>query len=227
MSLEYRTPDPRRSAFARTNQQTIDQRVAILRDLLPDVKSIAELCCGDCTRQWRTYTAPFDLAVCRGLDVHPAIVEANQGQGIDCIGGDALDAATLSRFRGFDVAFLGPPLSEDCDSHTLLSFRQVTPGFDALSRLFLGDLRYPGLLVCICPKTTTMGDIQWLYHRIRTVWPDVGLHLIHYSHATLTGRDEVTDRRLKYVELWFASTLEDAWQVRRSAKTEAHHPARS
>lgn len=45
---------------------------------------------------------------------------------------------------------------------------------------------------------------------------DVGLRLIHYSVATLTGHDEVTEPRRKYVELWFSRRLDDVWDVRES-----------
>lgn len=45
MKQTSHTPDLTKRAFARTNPQTIAQRVALLRELLPGVTSIAELCC--------------------------------------------------------------------------------------------------------------------------------------------------------------------------------------
>jgi hypothetical protein len=41
----YNTPDLRRTGYARTNRQTIAQRAALIRELLPAARSIAELCC--------------------------------------------------------------------------------------------------------------------------------------------------------------------------------------
>jgi len=46
----YQLPTEAHSTFARTNVQTIAQRAALLRELLPDVRAIGELCCGDCAR---------------------------------------------------------------------------------------------------------------------------------------------------------------------------------
>jgi len=43
MKSQYQTPDLKAEAFARTNTQTINQRVALLQELLPNLKSIAEL----------------------------------------------------------------------------------------------------------------------------------------------------------------------------------------
>jgi hypothetical protein len=217
MSTNHRVPDLSKRSFARTNRQTIHQRVALLRELLPTTRSIAEICCGDCTQQWETYPQLPSFERYRGLDIHPDIVAANQAQGIDCVRGDAMDPTALAQFLDFDVIFFGPPLSVDCDGHSLLEFRQVVPGFDDFSRLLLGELNYDGTLVTICPKGTTMGDVRRLYQQIREVRDDVGLRLIHYSVATLTGHGEVTEPRLKYVELWFSSQLDDAWEVRTSA----------
>ena len=84
------------------------------------------------------------------------------------------------------------------------------------ARLLLGELQYDGLLVCICPNHTHMGEIQWLYHQVQASRAGVGLRLIHYSYATLTGHDEETEMRLKYVELWLGTRLDDAWEVRKS-----------
>ncbi len=64
----YNTPDLLRTGFARTNRQTIVQRAALLRELLPDTRSIAELCCGDCAAQWELSQDAFSgLAFC-GVD---------------------------------------------------------------------------------------------------------------------------------------------------------------
>ncbi|MBK8986251.1 MAG: hypothetical protein IPM39_09245 [Chloroflexi bacterium] len=65
------------------------------------------------------------------------------------------------------------------------------------------------------PNSTNMGEIRWLYQQARHERADIGLRLIHYSCATLTGNDEATERRLKYVELWLGGGLPDVWQVRR------------
>ncbi len=210
----YHLPVESAPAFARTNTQTIAQRVALLRELLPAVRAIGELCCGDCARQWTAYRQVFPDVNYRGLDIAPHIVAANQAQGIACTCGDVLDPATLCIFRACDVLFFGPPLSQNCDGHNLLAFREVTPSYADVARLLWGDLGYQGTLICICPNTTTMGDMQRLYAQTRAVRPDVNLRLLHYSYATRTGLDEVTPLRLKYVELWFSTVLPDAWEVR-------------
>jgi len=220
MNTHYHTPDLTRWVFARTNYQTIDQRVAILRELLPSVSSIADICCGDCTRQREIYLQTLNLESYRGLDICPEIVEANQAKGVECVCGDALDIDVLSQFQGFDVIFFGPPLSVDCDGHTLLGFRQVVPGFDEFLRLLFAELGYSGTVVCICPKSTTMGDAQWLYEQVRELRDDVGLRLIHYSITTLTGDGEITEPRLKYVVLWLSCRLTDLWEVRKSVMEE-------
>jgi hypothetical protein len=216
MSTSHWVPDLSRRSFARTNLQTIRQRVALLRELLPGTRSIAEICCGNCTQQREAYCQLPGFERYRGLDIHPDIVAANEAQGIDCVRGDAMDPTVLAQFLDFDVIFFGPPLSVDCDGHSLLEFRQVVPGFDDFSRLLHGDLDYEGTLVTICPKGTTMGGVRWLYQQIREVRDDVGLRLIHYSVSTLTGYGEVTEPRLKYVELWFSNRLDNAWEVRTS-----------
>ena len=82
MNTHYHTPDLTRRVFARTNCQTIDQRAAILRELLPSVSSIADICCGDCTRQREIYLQTLNLESYRGLDICPEIVEANQAKGV-------------------------------------------------------------------------------------------------------------------------------------------------
>lgn len=83
-------------------------------------------------------------------------------------------------------------------------------------RLLLQTLHCDGLLVCIGPNSTNMGEVRWLYAQARACRPDIGLRLIHYSYATLTGNNEATERRLKYVELWLGVGLPDMWQVRRN-----------
>ena len=209
-----RLPDLNRRSFARTNQQTVAQRVALLRELAPDVRSIAEICCGDCSRQHQAYTNELGVQTFHGLDLEPGIVTSNRGKGIECYLGNALDANVIRRFLGDDVIFFGPPLSETCDGHRLLGFDEVVPGYDDFTRVLLGELRYDGLLVCICPNSTNPGDITQLYRQIRIFRPDVNLRLIHKSYSTLTGNDEVTGPRLKYVELWLSSKLDDLWEVR-------------
>jgi len=47
----YQLTNAAHAAFARTNVQTIAQRADLLRELLPHVRAIGELCCGDCSRQ--------------------------------------------------------------------------------------------------------------------------------------------------------------------------------
>lgn len=216
MSTEHQLPDLTRRAFARTNRQTISQRATLLQELLPGTRSIAEICCGGCARQWQLYRRRLGLERYGGLDICPEIVAANQARGIDCVCGDALDREALTPFCECEVVFFGPPLSVDCDGHSLLGFRQVAPGFDDFLRLLLGELRHEGTGVCVGPRGTLMGDIQWLYRHVRDHRTDVGLRLIHYSIATVTGNDEVTPPRLKDVELWFSSRLDDQWEVRQS-----------
>jgi hypothetical protein len=209
-----RFPDLTRNSFARTNEQTIAQRVKILRELKPGVRSIAEICCGDCSRQHQTYTSELGIQTFHGLDLEPAIVAANRAKGIECHRGDALDANVLRQFVDDDAIFFGPPLSETCDGHRLVGFDEVLPGYGDFTRLLFGKLNYNGLLICICPNSTNPGNITQLYHEIRAVRQDVNLRLIHHSYSTITGNNEVTELRLKYVELWFSDGLEDLWEVR-------------
>jgi hypothetical protein len=206
-----------RQTFARTNTQTIVQRVTLLRELVPHAKSIAEICCGDCTRQHKAYTQQLGVRTYRGLDINPIIVDANRKVGIECYCGDALDRNALSRFTPDDAIFFGPPLSMDCDGHRLLLFDAVQPSYADFAKLLLNELRYSGLLVCICPKSTTMGDVAKLHHEIRACRTDFNLWLIHHSYSTITGGDEQTDRRLKYIELWFSDQLDNLWEVRSQA----------
>jgi hypothetical protein len=216
MSQPYQRPNFERSAFAKTNVQTIQQRAAILKELLPNLTSLAEVCCGDCSRQRDIYMQAFNLQRFCGVDIAPEVAALNKKNGIECILGDALDINVLKRIQTVEAMFFGPPLSVDCDGHHLLDFRAITPAYTGFAKIVFGELNYKGLLVCICPRHTTMGDAQWLYEQIQAYRPDVGLRLMHHSHSTITGGGEVTEPRLKYVELWFSSTLENAWEVRQS-----------
>ena len=148
----------------------------LLRELIPGVRSIAEICCGDCSRQHRAYTSELGLQSFHGLDLEPAIIAANREKGIECRQGDALDAKVLRHFVDDDVIFFGPPLSETCDGHRLVEFDQVLPGYGDFARLLFGELHYTGLLVCICPNSTNPGNITQLYHEIRAVRQDVNLN---------------------------------------------------
>ncbi len=97
---DYRLPDLARP-FARTNAQTIAQRVALLRELLPGARAIGELCCGDCRAQSAIYRHELAVERYHGLDIHPGIVAQNRAQGVDCALGDALDANALQRPKRF------------------------------------------------------------------------------------------------------------------------------
>ena len=209
----YQLPDLDRP-FARTNVQTVAQRVELLRELLPDARAIGELCCGDCWAQWAAYRRELPVERYHGLDLHPGVVAANRAAGIDCDLGDVLDPAALRPFLGDDVLFFGPPLSVNCDGHTLLQFRAVTPGYADLVMMLFGQLGYDGTLVCIAPRATTPGDMRWLYDTATDANPGVGLRLIHHSYATLTGAGERHEPRLKYVELWLSTRLPDLWELR-------------
>jgi hypothetical protein len=212
----YRTPNPNRQSFARTNSQTISQRIVLLKELVPAVGTIAEICCGDCTRQYRAYSRQLGVRAYRGLDIEAGIVAANRKQGIACYCGDALDKAAVQRFAADDVIFFGPPLSIDCDGHQILQYDDVQPGYAEFASLLLGELNYTGWLICICPNTTTLGDVAKLHRQIRGCRKDFNLPLIHYSYSTLTGNDEPTELRLKYIELWFSDQCGDLWEVRES-----------
>lgn len=137
-----------------------------------------------------------------------------QSQRHSCIQGDVLAKEVLGQFRDFAVVFFGPPLSEDCDGHRLVPFREIVPSYLDVARLLLGELMFNGLFVCICPQSTGMGDIQWLYDQIRRHRAKVGLRLIHHSYSTLRGNGEITVGGLKYIELWFSAVLPDAWELR-------------
>ncbi len=216
MPSDYQLPDPIQRPFARTNVQTIRQRAALLRELLPNTRAIAELCCGDCSAQSEIYRSQLHIERYVGLDLQPEIVAANRARGIDCVQGDALDPRVLRRFADFDVIFFGPPLSIDCDGHHGLAFRDITPGYADFVRLMLVDLRFEGTLICIGPKTTHLGDAQWLYEQIAHWRTDMNLRLIHHSYSTVTGAGTSIEPRLKYVELWFSPRLRNAWELRMS-----------
>jgi hypothetical protein len=143
-------------------------------------------------------------------------VALNRELGVECICGDALDEKTMQAFLDFEVIFFGPPLSVGCDGHQLLAFREIIPSYHEFSQVLLDRLQYDGTLVCICPKTTTMGDIAHLYRQIQDYRKDWGLRLVHHTYSTLTGDGEETEMRLKYVELWFSSWLEDRWEMQES-----------
>ena len=216
MKPDYRVPDPARKSFARTNIQTIHHRISIIRELFPETRSIAEICCGDCIQQHKAYQQGLSISSYAGLDIQPDIAALNRSRGIHCRCGDALDREILQEFIDFDLIFYGPPLSVDCDGHRLLNFQEVVPGFGDFSWLLLGELNYNGILVCICPRMTSMGDAVWLYKQIKELRKDVGLRLIHSSYSTITGDGEETGLRLKYLELWFSNNDEDSWEIRES-----------
>ena len=171
-SSPARLPDLTRHSFARTNAQTVAQRVVLLREFAPNAKAISEICCGDYSRQYQAYTAELGVQVVRGLDLEPAIVTANRGKGMECYLGNALDVNVVRRFIDDDLIFFGPPLSEDCDGHRLVSFDEVVPSYGNFSKLLFGELGYDGLLVCICPNSTNLGDITKLYRAQKLFHPD-------------------------------------------------------
>ena len=179
MTNPFQTPDLNKRTFARTNAQTIQQRVYILRELFPNIESIAEVCCGDCQRQWQAYRSELGISRYQGLDLNADIVKRNQEKGIDCICGNALDRTTMQQFQDFEVIFFGPPLSVDCDAHRLLGFYEAIPSYPDFLQLMIGEIGFRGTIVCICPKTSTMGDIQWLYDKVNSGNSEWGLRLIH------------------------------------------------
>jgi hypothetical protein len=140
MNNKYQLPDSDNPHFARTNIQTIHQRAFILKEFLPDAKSIAEICCGDCSKQDRIFREGLGIEKYVGLDTQSEIVELNRSRGISCICGDALGKSILQTFLGFDVIFYGPPLSVHCDGHNLLAFREIVPGYQDFVELLLGEL---------------------------------------------------------------------------------------
>ncbi|HMY65417.1 MAG TPA: hypothetical protein PL048_12700 [Leptospiraceae bacterium] len=208
--------DHSRKTFAKTNIDTVRHRAEIMKNSFPNVKSIAEICCGDCSGQYAAYMENFSLNSYCGLDIDPLIVKANLKRGIDCIQGSALDSAVMKKFISFDIIFYGPPLSENCDGHSILNFSQVEPGFFDFLNLMYNDLKYKGVVVCICPRTADMGDITQLYNEIRKSDSSVSLPLIHYSYSNKTGNGEIHELRLKYIELWFSNVHEDRWETVKS-----------
>jgi len=208
-----------RHPFARTNIQTIRQRAGLLRELLPSISSIAEICCGDCRAQYDIYHSELGMQRFRGLDLSPEIVEFNRSRGIPCDYGNALNGTVMQSFLDFEAIFFGPPLSLECDGHRLIAFRDVVLGFLPFTNLLLNELSYPGLLVLIGPRSTTPGDAQWIEYQVRKARPDYRLRLIHHSYAAITGLGEVTELRLKYVELWFQVGQDPQWEVRESKGT--------
>lgn len=211
-----RRPDPTRSSFARTNPRTIEQRIALIRELAPSVRSIAEVCAGDCTLQAQRYRAELGIEHYLAVDLDAAVVSANRMSGIVTLHADALDARAMRPVAACDLVFFGPPLSEDCDGHRILRFDQVRPGYEPFLRMLLDELGYSGLVVCIAPRDTDMGQIRRLHHGVRAMNPDWNLALIHDSWSTLTGGGEHTEPRRKYVELWFSRHHPDNWNVRES-----------
>jgi hypothetical protein len=137
----YQLPAVARNTFARTNVETIAQRVALLRELLPGVTEVGEICCGDCSAQWQAYRDELGVTRYLALDLMPEIVRHNRALGIDCRQGDALDAVALRDFLRCPILFFGPPLSLDCDGHRLLGFDEVQPRFTDFATLLFGTLR--------------------------------------------------------------------------------------
>lgn len=214
--MKYQLPDFSKKSFAQTNSQTILQRALLLKELFTTPISIAELCCGDCSQQFQTYSKELNLKRYCGLDIDLRVKKLNATNGIECVQGDVLDRKALQLFAAFEAVFFGPPLSVNCDGHQLFSFSEVTPSFGDLAKLFLGEIDYQGTLICICPRTTTMGDIIQFHKEIRAYRKDVGLRLIHHSYSTLTGGGEETELRLKYIELWFSIHPENEWEIKES-----------
>lgn len=216
MTDGHQTPDHQRQSFARTNRQTISQRAGLVAELLPDVRSIGEICCGDFSAQAEAYQQAFELDSVIGLDIDPAVVTANRERGLDCRLGNALEPQSLRPFLACDVLFFGPPLSVNCDGHDLLPVSAIKPAYAAFTRLLFDELNYQGTIVCIGPKSMSMGDVRQLYDQVQAVAPQIGLRMIHYSYATVTGRGDQTLPRLKYVECWFAADLGNVWEIRHS-----------
>jgi len=215
MNNNYRLPNIKKG-FVHTNVKTVEQRAVLLGNYLPATKSIAEVCCGNCFYQYQIYERELQIQKFLGLDIVPAVVEANKRQGVPCVCGDALNGAVLKNFLDFDVIFFGPPLSIECDGHQLMTFNEVVPSYSEFVELLVGELKYGGTFICICPKTTTMGDIRKLYNAVKIQNDKYGLAVIHYSYSDITSDGTVTESRLKYVELWFSTALEDRWEIQES-----------
>jgi hypothetical protein len=174
-----------------------------LLELIPGLRSVAEICCGDCLCQHQIYTRELGLQTFHGLDLEPTIVAANCVRGIDFAQGDALDPEVIRPFAADNVIFFGPSLSEDCGGHRLLGFGEVTPSYEAFDRLLLGELNYAGLLVYICLNSTTLGCRTRLYRQIRMYRPHINTRLIHHSYSMIAVSGEVTELRLKYARRCF------------------------
>lgn len=202
-----------RISFAKTNIDTVLQRVSIIKRLFPNVESIAEICCGDCQRQFDIYKNHFNIKSYRGLDIDPIIVKKNNEKNINCICGNALENNIMQKFLDFDIIFFGPPLSDNCDGHTILKFNKVYPSFFDFLNLMFVELKYNGIINCICPRDTTFGDITWLYKEIKIKEPKLSLPIINYSYSNKTGNDEIHELRLKYVELWFSKNHDNLWEI--------------
>jgi hypothetical protein len=216
-----RTVNHDRNSFAKTNIDSIHHRISILRQLLPKVNTMAEICCGDCKRQYELYRKELGDISYRGLDIDPQMIKKNKANQIDCICGNALDAQVMKNFLHADVIFFGPPLSDHCDGHTLLQFNEVNPSFLDFLRLMYVDLKYDGLINCICPRSTSLGDITWLYNEITGLDKEVKVPLIHYSHSNRTGNDEIHETRLKYIEVWFSKKHENNWEILKLGETDS------
>jgi hypothetical protein len=202
--------------FARTNIQTIRQRVTLLRELCPVITSIAEICCGDCQLQYQIYRSELSIQHFNSLDLSAEIVAFNRSRNIPCTYGNALDKDVMRPFLDFDAIFFGPPLSAECDGHHLIAFREVVPGFAAFTQLMMQELNFQGLLVLIGPRTTTLGDAQWIDHQVKSYRSDYSLRCLHHSHSSITGSGEVTEMRLKYVELWYQVGTSQQWEIKES-----------
>lgn len=208
--MNRRIPDPGQP-FARTNVQTIEHRIRLLRRADPPIRSIGELCCGDCRNQRNAYQKA-GISTYRTLDIDPRIVAFNRSNGVDCIEGDVMNTAVLRPFLTLDALFFGPPLSEDCDRHRLVNFQDVVPSFASFLKLAYDTLDYRGWVICIGPRDTNSGDIQWLRTQLKGLKKQHGLRWIHHTYSTITGRGEPTEPRLKYVELWFHPSEQDWWE---------------
>jgi hypothetical protein len=202
--------------FARTNIQTIRQRSILLRELHPGITSVAEICCGDCQQQYLTYRTEMGIQRFNSLDLSLDIMAFNCSRNIPCVHGNALDGTVMRSFLDFDAIFFGPPLSENCDGHHLFSFREVNPGFLPFIQLMVQELNYQGILILIGPRTTTLGDVQWIDHLVKNIRSDYSLRLLHYSHSSVTGSGEEMEMRLKYVELWYQVGASQQWEIRES-----------
>ena len=119
----------------------------------------------------------------------------------------------MSKFLDKDLLFFGPPLSSNCDGHAILNFDQVQPDFFSFLKLLYIELDYHGIINCICPKKTTMGDITKLYNSMKEIFPEIVLPIINYSYSSTTGSGVKHDSRLKYIELWFSNDHTDNWKT--------------